>query len=110
VIEPSAVAIVTGIIVSLAAPLLAGMLYIIRAEIRKSRDLLAVNTQATTAVHEQTIPDHGTSMRDAIDRIERRQSEDRRVIGERIEGVHRSVREVRTELHQHTANHGRSQG
>jgi hypothetical protein len=58
-IDPSVIAIITAV----AVPVLAGLLYIIRAEIRR-------NTVTTDATHDQMIPNHGTSMRDAVDRIE----------------------------------------
>jgi hypothetical protein len=82
-IEPSAIAIVTGICV----PLLAGLLYLIRAEIRR-------NTLTTDATHAQTVPNHGTSLRDAVDRIERR-----------IDSVHDDVVYVRGRVDRHIDDH-----
>jgi hypothetical protein len=83
VIEPSAVALFTAVMV----PLLAGLLYIIRAEIRK-------NSVVTDATHEQVIPNHGTSLRDAIDRIEKR-----------IDGVHEDVTYLRDRVDRHVDSH-----
>lgn len=84
-IEPSAIAIVTAVMV----PVLAGLLYIIRAEIRR-------NTKTTDDTHAQVIPNHGhgTSLRDAIDRMERQLSE-----------VHLDVRQTRSDLANHIDFH-----
>ena len=82
-IEPSLIAIVTAIMV----PILAGLLYIIRAEIRK-------NSVVTDLTHEQVVPNHGTSLRDAVDRIERR-----------IDGVHEDVVYVRQRIDRHVDGH-----
>ena len=82
-IEPSLIAIVTAIMV----PILAGLLYIIRAEIRK-------NTKTTDLTHEQVVPNHGTSLRDAVDRIERR-----------IDSVHEDVVYVRGRVDRHIDDH-----
>lgn len=82
-IEPSVIAIITAVMV----PVLAGLLYIIRAEIRR-------NTQTTDDTHAQVIPNHGTSLRDAIDRMERQLSE-----------VHLDVRQTRSDLANHIDFH-----
>jgi uncharacterized membrane protein len=82
-VEPSAIAIVTAFMV----PILAGLLYIIRAEIRK-------NTATTDLTHEQVIPNHGTSLRDAVDRIEKR-----------IDGVHEDITYVRSRVDRHIDDH-----
>jgi len=82
-IEPSAIAILTAIMV----PVIGGLLYIIRAEIRR-------NSQVTDATHEQVIPNHGTSLRDAVDRIERR-----------ITDVHDEVKAARQDFSGHLTWH-----
>jgi uncharacterized membrane protein len=82
-IEPSAIAIITAVMV----PVLAGLLYIIRAEIRR-------NTKTTDDTHAQVIPNHGTSLRDAIDRMERQLAE-----------VHIDVRQTRSDLANHIDFH-----
>ncbi len=82
-IEPSAIAIITGIMV----PLIGALLYVIRAEIRK-------NTATTDATHEQVVPNHGTSLRDAVDRIERR-----------IDSVHEDIVYVRGRVDRHIDDH-----
>jgi len=82
-IEPSAIAVITAIMV----PVVGALLYVIRSEIRK-------NTETTDATHAQTIPNHGTSLRDAVDRIERR-----------IDGVHEDVRYVRGRVDRHIDDH-----
>lgn len=82
-IEPSAIAILTGIMV----PIVGALLYVIRSEIRK-------NSAVTDLTHEQVIPNHGTSLRDAVDRIERR-----------IDGVHEDVIYVRGRVDRHIDDH-----
>lgn len=82
-LEPSLIAIVTAIMV----PMLAGLLYIIRAEIRK-------NSAVTDATHAQTVPDHGKSLRDAVDRIEHR-----------IDSVHDDITYVRGRVDRHIDDH-----
>jgi hypothetical protein len=59
------------------------LLYIIRAEIKK-------NTRSTEATEAQMIPNHGTSLRDAVDRIEKRMGE-----------IHTDVRAVDSKLSHH---------
>jgi hypothetical protein len=93
-IEPSIIAIITAIMV----PVLAGLLYIIRAEIRK-------NTTVTDATHAQTVPNHGTSLRDAVDRIERGRHEDRQMFLSRIDDVHSDVKATRADLANHIDFH-----
>jgi hypothetical protein len=93
-IEPSAIAIFTAIMV----PVLGGLLYIIRAEIRK-------NTATTDATHEQMIPNHGTSLRDAVDRIEHGRLEDRALYKQLISDVHADVRYVVARVDRHIDDH-----
>ena len=93
-IEPSAIAILTGIMV----PLVGALLYIIRAEIRK-------NSAVTDATHEQMIPNHGTSLRDAVDRIEHGRLEDRALYQQLIHDVHTDVRYVRDRVDRHVEGH-----
>jgi hypothetical protein len=82
-IEPSAIAVLTAVMV----PLVGVLLYVIRAEIRK-------NSAVTDATHDQVIPNHGTSLRDAVDRIERR-----------IDGVHEDVTYLRDRVDRHVDTH-----
>ena len=81
--EPQAIAAV----VATLAVALGGLLYLIRAEIRR-------NTVATEATHAQLIPDHSLSLRDAVDRIEKR-----------LDEVHTDVRAARSELSDHITWH-----
>ena len=92
--EPSAAAAVTAVLV----PLLGLLMYVIRAEIRR-------NTKTTDDTHAQMIPNHGSSLRDAVDRIERRQHEDRETYRELIADVHTDVRATRADLAQHIQWH-----
>ena len=93
-IEPSAIAVLTAIMV----PVVGALLYVIRAEIRK-------NTKTTDATHEQMVPNHGTSMRDAVDRIEKRQEEDRSTYARLINEVHNDVVYVRDRIDRHVETH-----
>ena len=77
---------------------LGGLLYIIRAEIGK-------NTKVTKANAEQMVPNHGTSMRDAVDRIEKRQEEDRSTYARLINEVHNDVVYVRDRIDRHVETH-----
>lgn len=88
--DPSAAAAVTAVLV----PLLGLLMYVIRAEIRR-------NTKVTDQTAAQMIPNHGTSMRDAIDRIERRQKEDREAYQGLIADVHQDVKATRADLANH---------
>ena len=89
-LDPSVIGVIfTGIVLSSGL-----LLYIIRAEIRR-------NTKTTDATHEQMIPNHGTSLRDAIDRIERRQQEDRDAYHSLISDVHADVKATRADLATH---------
>ena len=62
-------------------------LYIIRGEIKR-------NTTVTDMTHAQTIPNHGASLRDAVDRIEKR-----------IDGVHQDVIYLRNRVDRHVDDH-----
>lgn len=88
--EPSVAAAVTAVLV----PMLGALMYVIRAEVRR-------NTKVTDATALQMIPNHGTSMRDAIDRIERRQQEDRETYQGLISEVHEDVKATRSDLANH---------
>ena len=68
--EPAVLASLATVAVAVCG----GLLYIIRGEIRK-------NTQTTDITARQMIPNHGTSLRDAVDRIERQLGELREDIG-----------------------------
>ena len=57
--EPAALASLSAV----AVAVLGALLYVIRAEIRK-------NTQTTDITAKQMVPNHGASLRDAVDRIE----------------------------------------
>ena len=67
--------------VLISASLILG--YLIRAEMKR-------NTKATEANGAQMIPNHGTSLRDAVDRIEKRMTE-----------IHIDVRAVDSKLSHH---------
>lgn len=88
--EPSVAAAITAVLV----PLLGLLMYVIRSEIRR-------NTKTTDETHAQMIPNHGSSMRDAIDRIERRQEEDRASYRALIVDVHNDVKATRQDLATH---------
>lgn len=88
--EPSVAAAVTAVLV----PMLGALMYVIRAEIRR-------NTKVTDSTALQMIPNHGTSMRDAIDRIEKRQQEDRETYQGLISDVHADVKATRSDLSNH---------
>lgn len=75
-------------------------LYVIRSEVRKGND-------TATSAHEEMIPNHGSSLRDAVDRIERRQSEDRHTYLTRLNDVHDDVKAIRGRLDQHIDQHER---
>jgi hypothetical protein len=62
-------------------------LYIIRGEIKR-------NSVVTDATHAQTVPNHGASLRDAVDRIEKR-----------IDGVHEDVIYLRNRVDRHVDDH-----
>jgi len=76
-----------GWTVAILVPCMGALLYIIRAEIRK-------NTRSTEATEAQMIPNHGTSLRDAVDRIEKRMTE-----------IHIDVRNVDGKLDRHLEHH-----
>ena len=88
--EPSIAAAITAVIV----PILGLLMYVIRAEIRR-------NSAVTDETHAQMIPNHGSSLRDAVDRIERRQHEDRETYRELIADVHTDVKATRADLANH---------
>lgn len=81
--DPAAIGVTVTILVAIGA----FALYIIRAEIKK-------NTVTTDLTHAQTIPNHGASLRDAVDRIEKR-----------IDGVHEDVIYVRGRVDRHIDDH-----
>lgn len=67
--------------------LLGGLTYLIRAEVKK-------NGKAIDSGNNQMIPNHGTSLRDAVDRIEARMAE-----------IHSDVRNVDRKLDSHISWH-----
>lgn len=81
--DPAAVGVIVTILIAVGA----FALYIIRGEIHK-------NTITTDLTHAQTIPNHGASLRDAVDRIEKR-----------IDGVHEDVIYVRGRVDRHIDDH-----
>lgn len=94
--EPGYIAVTVTVLLALVA---AGM-YVIRAEVRKG------NAAAETAAV-QLVPNHGTSLRDAIDRIERRGNEDRATYLAHISDIHEDVKAIRTRLDQHIDHHNK---
>jgi hypothetical protein len=92
--EPGWIAIAVTVI--LAA--LGGGMYVIRAEVRKGNDV-------AEASHVEMIPNHGSSLRDAIDRIEKRQIEDRATFLGHIDDVHESLNSIRGRIDNHVDNH-----
>jgi len=78
-IEPGYIAVIVTVILAV----LAGGMYVIRAEVMKG------NVTATAA-HEEMIPNHGSSLRDAVDRLEAR-----------LSSVHADVREIRANQKDH---------
>jgi len=82
--EPAWVGI--GVTVILAA--VAGCMYVIRAEVRKGNSV-------AEASHVEMIPNHGSSMRDAIDRIESRQAEDRELFTGHVRDLHHNIQALR---------------
>ena len=82
-LDPAAI----GVTVTALTAVGAFALYIIRSEIKK-------NTTVTDATHAQTIPNHGASLRDAVDRIEKR-----------IDGVHEDIIYVRSRVDRHIDDH-----
>ena len=83
---------------TVAVIVLGGLLYLIRAEIAR-------NTTATKANSDQMQPNHGASMRDAVDRIERTQREDRATYIRMIGEVHEDVVYVRDRVDRHVRDH-----
>ena len=82
-LDPAAI----GITVTVLGAAAAFALYVIRGEIKK-------NTVVTDLTHAQTVPNHGASLRDAVDRIEKR-----------IDGVHEDVIYVRARVDRHIDDH-----
>jgi hypothetical protein len=88
--EPAWVGI--GVTVILAA--VAGCMYVIRAEVRKG------NTDSAAA-HVELIPNHGSSLRDAVDRIEARQIEDRATFLGHVADLHANLNGLRNRVDNH---------
>lgn len=88
------------IIITVISLVIASGMYVIRAEVRKGNT--AVNRNGA-----ELVPNHGSSMRDAIDRIERRQAEDRELFLDRIDDVHDDIRDVQSRLNGHIDNHNK---
>lgn len=78
--EPSEV----GVIIATVVALLGGLMYLIRAEIRKGNDVADESLA-------QMVPNHGASLRDAVDRIEGHIGELRQDVGYLRERVDRHV-------------------
>lgn len=78
-----------------------GGMYVIRSEVRKGTD-------TATAAHEEMIPNHGSSLRDAIDRIESRMQDDRTMYLAHIGDVHADVKAIRGRLDAHIDHHERT--
>lgn len=95
-LEPGYIAVTVTVILALVA----GGLYVIRAEVRKGND--AAETAAV-----QLVPNHGTSLRDAIDRIEKRGHEDRVTYLARITDIHDDVKAIRNRLDSHIDLHNK---
>ena len=87
-IDPALIGITVTVLIAGSA----FALYIIRGEIKK-------NTVTTDLTHAQTIPNHGASLRDAVDRIEKR-----------IDGVHADVIYVRDRVDRHVEGHDHDNG
>jgi hypothetical protein len=95
-IEPGYIAVIVTVILALTG---AGM-YVIRAEVRKGN----VVAEATAV---EMVPNHGSSMRDAIDRIEARQVEDRATFLGHIADLHGSIAAIRNRQDQHIDGHNK---
>lgn len=92
--EPGYIAVTVTVILAL----LAGGMYVIRSEVRKGSD-------TATAAHEEMIPNHGSSLRDAVDRIETRMHDDRAIYLSHITDIHDDVKAIRTRLDLHIDHH-----
>lgn len=82
-IEPGYIAVMVTVILAFLA---AGM-YVIRAEVRKGND-------TATASHDEVTQNHGSSLRDVVDRVE-----------SRLNDVHIDVREIRRNQSEHLSWH-----
>lgn len=78
----------TILAVLISASLILG--WLIRAAVKQNLQAIHENTLETRANGEQMIPNHGTSLRDAVDRIEKRMGE-----------IHTDVRAVDSKLSHH---------
>jgi|GEM_PF-2118117 len=89
--EPSVIIAICGTLLVAISALAGGLLYVIRAEVRKGN-------VTTEQAHAEMIPNHGTSMRDAVDRIERRQGEYRDEARQSLDTVHARISSLHTDL------------
>ena len=71
---------------------LGGGMYVIRAEVLKGNEV-------TDQAHAEMIPNHGSSLRDAVDRME-----------SRLHDVHTDVREIRKNQQDHLDWHLKREG
>jgi len=93
-IEPGYVAVIVTVILAL----LAGGMYVIRSEVLKGN-------KTAEAAHVELIPDHGLTLRDAIDRIETRQMEDRTTFSGHVADIHSDIKAIRARIDDHIDHH-----
>lgn len=95
-IEPGYIAVIVTVILAL----LAGGMYVIRAEVLKGNE-------TADLTHREVIPNHSSSLRDAVDRIEKRQVEDRATFLGHVAEIHATIAAIRTRQDLHIDHHAK---